>query len=269
MPYVNLPSVRLRYEDTGGTGPAVVFLHAASGTCESWVHQQPAFTAAGYRCIFYDRRGWGQSLAEPTGPQPGNASEDLHGLVAHLGLSRFHLVATAAGGLVAFDYAVEYPHELRSLVVADSISGVQDPSYLEVQHRMRPPEIDALPIELRELSASYRGIDPEGVRRWIEIEHASQQQGRARPGQQPRQPLTYARLETLSIPVLIVVGEADLRTPPALMRLVAARIPQCQFATVPEAGHAAHWEQPEVWNRLVLGFLTRCEIAEATPPQVR
>ena len=44
-------------------------------------------------------------------------------------------------------------------------------------------------------------------------------------------------------------------SPPALMRMLAAHIPTCQFATVPEAGHAAFWEQPEIWNRLVLAFL--------------
>ena len=263
MPYVELPGVRLRYEDTGGPGPAVVFLHAASGTCESWSPQQGAFTAAGYRCIFYDRRGWGQSQADATGPQPGNASEDMHGLLAHLGIHSFHLIATAAGGVVAFDYALEYPHEVVSLVVADSISGVQDPAYLVVQHRMRPPSIDALPIELRELSAGYRGLNPDGMRRWIENEHASLQSGHGRPQQKPRQPMTYTRLQTLRMPVLMLAGEADLRTPPALMRLVAAHIPRCEFATIPEAGHAAHWEQPEVWNRLVIGFLARCEIGAA------
>jgi pimeloyl-ACP methyl ester carboxylesterase len=258
MPFVDLPGVRLRYEDTGGTGPAVVFLHAASGMCESWIDQQSAFTAAGYRCIFYDRRGWGQSLAAPTGPQPGNAAEDLHGLLAHLGVQSFHLVATAAGGVVAFDYALEHPQALASLVVADTISGVQDPEYLQVQHRMRPPAIDALPMELRELSAGYRGLNPEGMRRWIEIEHASLQPGETRLQQKPRAPMTYARLETLRVPVLLLAGEADLRTPPALMRLVAAHIPRCEFKTIPEAGHAAHWEQPDVWNRLVIEFITRC-----------
>jgi pimeloyl-ACP methyl ester carboxylesterase len=55
--------------------------------------------------------------------------------------------------------------------------------------------------------------------------------------------------------VLVLVGEADLLSPPALMRMLAAHIPKCQFATVPEAGHAAFWEQPEVWSRLVLDFL--------------
>ena len=182
-------------------------------------------------------------------------SDDLHGLVDHLGLDRFHLAATAAGGIGGLDYAVAHPERVRSLVVANSIGGVQDPEYLEVQHRLRPPEIQALPIELRELGPSYRGTNPEGTRRWIEIEHASRQEGTQGPGQRPRHPMTFALLETLRIPVLVLVGAADLLSPPALMRLLAAHIPPCQFVTVPEAGHAAFWEQPEIWNRLVLEFI--------------
>ena len=58
MPAVALPGVDLWYNDTGGSGTPVLFLHAASGTCDSWVYQEPVFTAAGYRCIAYDRRGW-------------------------------------------------------------------------------------------------------------------------------------------------------------------------------------------------------------------
>jgi pimeloyl-ACP methyl ester carboxylesterase len=67
--------------------------------------------------------------------------------------------------------------------------------------------------------------------------------------------MTLARLETMRVPVLVLVGGADLISPPALMRLLAAPIPRCQFVTVPEAGHAAFWEQPELWNRLVLEFI--------------
>ena len=67
MPYVDLPGVHLWYNDTGGTGTPVVFMHAASGTCESQVYQLPVCTAAGYRCIPYDRRNWGRSRSDPTG----------------------------------------------------------------------------------------------------------------------------------------------------------------------------------------------------------
>jgi pimeloyl-ACP methyl ester carboxylesterase len=255
MPYVDLPGVHLWYNDTGGNGAPVVFLHAASGTCESWVHQLPAFTAAGYRCITYDRRGWGRSRPDLRGEQPGSVSDDLHGLAEHLSLGRFHLAATAAGGIAGLDYALAHPERVRSLVVANSIGGVQDPAYLEVQHRIRPPEIQALPVELRELGPSYRGIDPEGTRRWIDIAQASRPQGAHGPGQPLQYPLTLARLESMRVPVLVLAGNADLLSPPALMRLLAAHIPNCQFVTVPEAGHAAFWEQPELWNRLVLEFI--------------
>jgi len=255
MPYVELPGVHLWYHDSGGTGAPVIFLHAASGTCESWVYQVPAFTAAGYRCITYERRGWGRSQPIPTGEQPGNVSDDLHGLVEYLGLQRVHLVATAAGGITGLDYALVHPERLYKLVVANSIGGVQDADYLEVQQRLRPPEIQELPVELRELGPSYRALNPEGTRRWIDIERASRPQGTHGPGQPLRYPMTYARLETMQVPVLILIGDADLLSPPALMRLLAAHIPQCQVVTVPEAGHAAFWEQPELWNRLVLEFL--------------
>ena len=67
--------------------------------------------------------------------------------------------------------------------------------------------------------------------------------------------MTYARLETMEVPVMALLGGADLLSPPALMRLLAAHIPQCQVVSVPEAGHAAFWEQPEEWNRLVLEFI--------------
>jgi pimeloyl-ACP methyl ester carboxylesterase len=255
MPYVELPGVHLWYHDTGGMGTPVIFLHAASGTCESWAFHVPVFTAAGYRYISYDRRGWGRSQPTPTGEQPGNVSDDLHGLVEHLGLQRVHLVATAAGGIAGLDYALVHPERVYKLVVANSIGGVQDAAYLEVQQRLRPPEIQGLPVELRELGPSYRAVNPAGTRRWLEIERASRPQGTHGPGQPLRHPMTYARLETMQVPVLILIGDADLLSPPALMRLLAAHLPQCQVVTVPEAGHAAFWEQPELWNRLVLEFL--------------
>jgi len=257
MPYVELPGVQLWYNDSGGTGTPVLFLHAASGTSASWVYQVPVFAAAGYRCITYDRRGAGRSQPTATGKQPGYVGDDLHGLVQHLGLEHFHLVATAAGGIGAFDYASTHPERVRRLVVANSIGGVQDPAYLEIQHRLRPPEIQALPVALRELGPSYRAMDPEGTQRWIDIERAGHPQGMHASRQPLRDPMTYARLETIQVPTLILVGAADLLSPPALMRLLAAHIPQCQLATVPEAGHAAFWEQPEIWNRLVLEFIAQ------------
>lgn len=254
MPYLTLPGVDLYYQDSGGPGAPVVFLHALTGTADSWVYQLPAFTAAGYRCVTFDRRGWARS--QPTGPEPASqsAADDLHALLDALALPPVHLVATAAGGLIALDFALAHPERVRSLVAANTIGGVQDEPYLEVQRRARPPQIQDLPVELRELGPSYRATNPDGVKRWLEIDHAARPDG-TRPFPSVGEPVTYARLRTMQPPTLVLSGDADLLAPPALMRMLAAHIPGARFETLPDAGHAGFWERPHVFNGLVLEFI--------------
>ena len=215
-----------------------MFLHAGSGTARMWEHQIPDFTAAGFRFIAYDRRSEGVS------------SEDLEALTEHLGLDRFHLIGTAAGGIVAVDYALSHPEKLRSLVVANSIVGVQDEEYLEMTRRLRPaPEFNAIPADIRELGPSYRAANPAGTKRWKELaQHSSLSPTRNR--------ITFAALETIQVPTLLLTGDADLYTPPSVLRLFAARFPNCESLVIPECGHSAFWEQPEAFNRAVLDFIT-------------
>src|SRR5881628_480668 len=118
--YAELPGVRIWYKDTGGSGIPVVFMHAATGSSRVWDYQIPAFTAAGYRLIAYDRRGWGRSEILATGPQPGTGADDLQALMDYLKIDRFHIVATAAGSSVSLDYAVSFPQRVRSLVMANA-----------------------------------------------------------------------------------------------------------------------------------------------------
>ena len=254
MPYLSIPGVDLWYEDTGGSGTPVVLLHAASGTCECWVHQLPTFTACGYRCISYDRRTWGRSRPTDSGPQPGFAGDDLHALLDALGLDRVHLVGTAAGAIPALDYALSHPERVRSLVVANTIGGVQEADYLDLQRGLRPQQIQDLPVELRELGPSYRGKDPEGAARWLEIDLASRPYGRT-PTQPLRDLITYQRLASMRVPTMALSGEADLLSPPALMRRLADHIPTSRYVSLPDAGHAGFWERPHVWNGLVLEFI--------------
>jgi pimeloyl-ACP methyl ester carboxylesterase len=254
MPYVDLPDVQLWYEDTGGDGAAVVFVHPAAGSSESWVNQLPAFVAAGYRCVTYDLRGWRNSRQPPEAAGKGHLSDDLEALVQHLGLEQFHLIAAAYGGFGGVDYALRFPQRLRSFVLATSQGGLTDPDYVALREWVANRDVRAMPVQFRELGPSYRTESPEGVERWLQIiEEAG--------GEPTRQPLsqevTLGSLESLQVPTLLLAGDADLLAPPALMRLLAARIPDAELVTVPEAGHSAHWERPEEWNRLVLEFLGR------------
>src|SRR5215510_4190725 len=106
--YADLAGVRIWYKDAGGSGVPIVFLHSNTGSSQNWENQIPAFAAAGYRFIAYDRRGWGRSVSNPGAPL-GTAADDLHNLMKHLGIDRFHLMGTAGGGFVALDYALSFP----------------------------------------------------------------------------------------------------------------------------------------------------------------
>jgi pimeloyl-ACP methyl ester carboxylesterase len=253
--YADLPGVRLAYIDTGGTGVPLVLLHAATGSSRTWEYQIPAFTAAGYRVVAFDRRGYGRTPFAADAP-PASAADDLLALMDHLKIDRFHLLGTAAGGFVAVDYALAFPRRLRSLIVANSIGGVQDEEYLALGRRIRPPAFNALPPDVRELGPSYRAASPEGTRRWLELEH-SHLAGPPPPEQPMRNRITFAALETIATPTLLLTGGADLYAPPPVMQLFVKRINGAESVVFPEAGHSAYWEQPDAFNAAVLAFLKK------------
>ena len=255
--FASLGSRQLWYRDTGGAGVPVILLHARTGSSLAWERQVPAFAARGYRVITYDRLGAGRSRLAADAAA-GAAADDLQALTTQLGLPRFHLVGTAAGGVVALDYAVSFPDRLRGLVVANSIGGVQDEDYLALGRRLRPsPQFDQLPPELREVGPAYRAGDPAGTARWIEIEHASRPQVPGAAVQPNKNRMTFALLESLRVPTLLISGGADLYAPPPVMRLFAARIRGAETKVFPEAGHSSYWEDAEGFNQAVLAFLAK------------
>jgi pimeloyl-ACP methyl ester carboxylesterase len=253
----DLPGVRLWFTDSGGRGEPVVFIHAATGSSRVWEYQRPVFTSRGYRVITYDRRGYGRSVADPSGPQPGTGADDLHALMDHLKIDRFHLVGTAAGGIVAWDYALSFPNRLRSLIVANSIGGVQDPEYQQAMQRLRTPDFLAMSPDMRELGPAYRVTNPAGAERWRELERTARPTSAQPPPQTFRNKVTFALLETIAVPTLLMTGDADMYAPPPIMRMFAARVKGSKAVVIPETGHSAYWEQPDIFNRTVLDFISR------------
>ena len=235
----------------------MILLHAATGSSRSWDNQFSAFAAAGYRVIAFDRRGWGRTVINSAESQPGTAADDLLGLLDQLGLARVHLIGTAAGGFVALDFALSYPQRVRSLVIANSIGGVQDADYVELGRRLRPPQFNALPPEIRELGPSYRASDAAGTEHWMELEKMNRSTTPPLPPQPLRNKITFSLLETIKTPTLLMTGGADLYAPPPLLKLFAARIKGAEVSIVQEAGHSTYWEQPDGFNRIVLDFLSK------------
>ena len=250
-----LPGTRLGYWDTGGAGEPIVLLHPASGSALIWLYQQPVFAKEGYRVIAYSRRNYYNSDLAPA-DNPGTASEDLQNLIEFLRLEKFHLVSSAAGGSVAADYALSHPERLLSLTVSSNNLAAANGYIAEAAAKIRIKEWDDLPRWFRELGPSYRAANPAGVQKWIELNHKSE------TGKGARQKLVNVvspeKLEKLRVRTLLMTGAADMFTSPSIMRMIARHVPDNEVVIAPECGHSIYWEQPEFFNRTVLGFIARC-----------
>jgi pimeloyl-ACP methyl ester carboxylesterase len=251
---VEVAGSRLWYWDTGGPGAAVILLHAGTQSGAGWVYQQPVLAAAGYRVIGYSRRGYYRSDAGDDS-NPGFGADDLHALIQHLKLGKVHLVSAAQGSFFAIDYTLEYPAHVRSLAVISSYMGVTEADYAAVNARLRPKFFAALPHDFKELSPSYRAGNPEGLAAWQALEHQAIPGKRITP--KMKQPLTWARLESIKHPTLLMTGDSDLYTPPSLLRMQAQHMPHAEVHIVAEAGHSPYWEQPLVFNQILLAFLAK------------
>ena len=254
--YAELPGVKLWFTDSGGKGTPIILVHSNTGTSAVWEKQVAAFSRAGYRVIAFDRRGWGKSIANvASGKQPGSIAEDLDALADHLKLKKFHLVGVAGGGFAALDYAGWRPERLRSLVIGASTGQISDKEIADFISRIEIPDIRKQSAVYRELGPSYRGANPEGTKLWTEIDEHSRQPNA--PSQPLRTPNTFAKIETIPTPTLIIAADADLLAPPAMMRIWAAHVKNREWTVIPDTGHAIAWERPEIFNAKVLDFLRR------------
>jgi pimeloyl-ACP methyl ester carboxylesterase len=244
----------LWYWDTGGAGPVIVLMHAFTGSSETWGYQRSHLASLGYRVIGFSRRGHYRSERGPAG-EVGRLVDDLHALADKLRIGKFHLLGTAGGGFYVADFALSYPDRLLSMTLASTQGGIDEPEYAAQVTRITPPQFSALPPELKELGPSYRAANPEGMRRWLELEHAARSGAPIRQAKANR--LDWISLRSIRIPKLIMTGDADLYAPPALMRMIVDRVPGWHSAIIAEAGHAAYWEQPIAFNRVLTRFLAR------------
>ncbi len=251
MPYLTINNAEIFLTDHGGSGPPFVLIHAAAGTSDCWTEQVPAFSAAGYRVITYDLRGFGHSPAEGHATE-SSISEDLLALAAELGLQPFFLVGTAYGGFGALEFAVDHPEMLRGFVLSTSFGGLIDPEYAALRAAHAPPDLASWPTVEKELGTTYRASNPEGVARFLEMEASGYKPDGAR--QKHRQPMTLGRIAGIIVPTLIIAADEDVHAPPPVMQALADAIPGAQFQVITGSGHSAYWEQPTVWNNLILDF---------------
>ena len=117
-----LKDVNLHVDDTGGVGRAVVLIHGWPLSGESWSEQIPALTAAGFRVISYDRRGFGRSDKPKSGYDYDTLTDDLQAILETLNVTDATLVGFSMGGGEVARYVSRFGEErLHSVVFASAV----------------------------------------------------------------------------------------------------------------------------------------------------
>jgi 3-oxoadipate enol-lactonase len=250
MPKAPINGIELYYE-SHGEGPAIVFAHGRGGNHLSWWQQVPVFSK-NYRCITFDHRGWGASLEAPGGPERKAFVEDLKQLLDHLGVARTFLVAQSMGGLTSLGFTMAYPERTLGLILGDTTGGVGDPTVLAALEETNPPAQGPL----RSLSATTIERRPDLTFLYQQISGLNPERGSNGVLSSFRDPAgpQAADLAKILVPTLLIVGEEDVIFPVKAMQAVHRLIPGSRIEVVPEAAHSAHFEQPEVFNRLAGDF---------------
>jgi pimeloyl-ACP methyl ester carboxylesterase len=254
------------HHEVAGDGPAVVLLHSTVCDSRMWDAEFAAL-AERYRVLRYDLRGFGRS---PLPPGPWSSVDDLRGLLDEEGMDRAALVGLSGGAATALDFALAEPERVRGLVLAAPAIGGLD--WSEEVRRFGEEE-DAL-VDAGDLDAAVelnlrmwvdgprRGPDAvdagvrskvgEMQRRAFEVQLASE------PGEHRRlQPPAVERLEEVTTPVLVLVGDADVPDVLERAELLAGRIPGARQVVLPKTAHMINLERPDEFLALVLDFLER------------
>ena len=253
MPTAPINDIQVYFEDTGGSGLPVVFLHGAGGNHESWFQQVPEFSKR-YRCITIDHRGFGQSPDVPNGPSGDAFVSDMEALVAHLGLGQMAIVCQSMGGRTGLGYTLAHPEVVKALVLADTTGGVTDEEMEKVRAELVPPVQDRTDLLSRALGVPFQQQFPEKAKLYQEIS-AKNPPGGFQAGRSYANTPQVGQLAGLKVPTLLLVGEVDVLAPPPVMELMHQRMPGSRLAVVPGAGHSVYFEKPEEFNRIVLDFL--------------
>jgi 3-oxoadipate enol-lactonase len=263
MPQIPVNGVRLYIEDTGGSGPPILFSHGLLYSCRMWDAQVPSLRGS-FRCISYDHRGQGQSEVTEDGYDMDTLALDAAALIRSLGIQPVHFVGLSMGGFIGMRLAARHPELVRSLVLLDTSADPEPPddlpryrmlTFIErwlgprlvagaVLKIMHGPSMRADPsraVELRSIRERFIAANRVGAVRAVN-------------GVLSRKGMKE-ELQNIRAPTLVMVGEEDKATVPAKSEAIAAAIKGATLVRVPRAGHLSAIDNPSFVTEQLSSFL--------------
>ncbi len=261
--------VELFYESLGEGTPLILQGHDHT----PWLFFQAPVFSQTYRFITFDRRGTGRS-ASPAGEWTiADFAADLRGLMDNLQIEQAIVGGSSLGGMIAAQFAVEYPERLLGLIVGHTVPYFWDlaRSWVEELLRGAQPTLGAQPRSYDWETEGPPTTNPDFANSPVGRLMASVGTGMGRDAdsirkmhrailgwdQRPR----YTDLRKLSVPTLFIVGANEPQKTLELSMEWQQQVPGAELVVLRDCYHAAHRENAPAWNAAVLAFLRRNQLS--------
>jgi pimeloyl-ACP methyl ester carboxylesterase len=253
MPSIDASGTELHYE-RAGEGEPMLLIQGMSATHLAWGETFLERLRRDFDLIVFDNRGMGLSGQAELPFTIADLAADAAALLDALEVGTAHVVGISMGGMIAQELALAHPERIRTLTIGASYCGGPEGTLMSAE-------------DLQMLATAYVSGDPEQVFRamWeINLSPAFREDdsrfaafaemGSALPAPQPvvLQQMracgdhnSHERLGQISLPTLVIHGDADRLLGHNNGREIAALIPDARLETLEGTGHMFWWEQPE------------------------
>jgi 3-oxoadipate enol-lactonase len=239
----------------------ILFIHGHPFDRSMWRPQIDAF-AERHRVVVADLRGYGESTVVPQTPPFSAFAYDIAALLDHLAIDRAVLCGLSMGGQIVMEFHRVLPHRVRGLVLADTFAEAETDQGKAIRHAqadrvlsegmggyaeevlpqmVTPANIDAMPAVAKHVSGMMHETSPAGA--------AAALRSRA------ERPDYVDMLSSLTVPVLVVVGDEDEFTPVEVAHAMHDRITGSTLAVISGAGHMPNLERSDEFNAVLRRFL--------------
>jgi 3-oxoadipate enol-lactonase len=257
MPFAEINGQRIRFDDSGGDGPAVILSHGFLMDREMFAPQLSAL-APEFRVVTWDERGFGETEFDGEPFTYWDSARDCLRLLDHLSIERAVLGGMSQGGFLSLRAALMAPERVGALVLIDTQAGVEDPERLPGYRQMQQMWLDAGPVdELAETIANLIIGDPVLNQAWIAKWRELPREAMRAPGDclMDRDDISD-RLGEISCPAIVFHGSADLSIEIEKAEELCRGLSGCSGVVAVEgAPHAANLTHPDQVNGPLLDFL--------------
>ena len=247
------------YWDEQGQGAPVLLIMGLGYTSAMWYRTRPAL-AQHFRTIAFDNRGVGLSDVPPGPYSIAAMASDAAAVLDAAGVSSAHVFGISMGGMIAQEFALQYPARTRSLILG--CTGAGGPSAVRAESKVTDVLFarDMTPEQAREAILPYI-YDAATPREKIDEDTRVRERWLPTPAGYMAQLQAilawegYSRIAQITAPTLVIHGKSDALVPPGNGELIAGRIPGATLILLEHASHLFLTDQTEQAHQAILEFL--------------